>query len=167
MDDKEEFILNNYYKADINSFQSGTLQFPLTELEEGAHKIVLKAWDTFNNSSEAEINFTVADPNSVVIYDLSNYPNPFNSSTNFRFEHNRSGENIAVTLDIISPISGTVFSADFEVENSPSIVDLFEWKGENTFGQKLDAGIYVYRLTLRSIRDGAKNQEYKKLILIN
>ncbi|MEQ8474776.1 type IX secretion system sortase PorU [Fulvivirga sp.] len=167
LDDSEEFVLNNYYRADINSFESGTLLFPISDLEKGPHKIKLKAWDTYNNSSEAEINFTVADPNSVVIYDLSNYPNPFNNSTNFRFEHNRSGENVAVTLDIISPISGTVFSADFNIENSPSIVDLYEWNGENSFGQKLDAGIYVYRLTLRSIRDGAKNQEYKKLILIN
>ncbi|MEQ9165402.1 MAG: type IX secretion system sortase PorU [Fulvivirga sp.] len=167
LDDSEEFVLNDYYRADINSFESGTLLFPISDLEKGPHKIKLKAWDTYNNSSEAEINFTVADPNSVVIYDLSNYPNPFNNSTNFRFEHNRSGENVAVTLDIISPISGTVFSADFNIENSPSIVDLYEWNGENSFGQKLDAGIYVYRLTLRSIRDGAKNQEYKKLILIN
>lgn len=167
LDDGEEFVLNDYYTADINSFKRGTLKFPITYLEKGEHRIVLKAWDTYNNSSEAEINFTVADPNSVVIYDLSNYPNPFNNTTNFRFEHNRSGENIAVKLDIISPIAGTVFSADFNIENSPSIVDLYEWNGENTFGQKLDGGIYVYRVTLRSIRDGAKNQEYKKLILIN
>jgi hypothetical protein len=167
LDGDQTFVLNNYYQARLNSYKKGSVKFPLTDLSKGKHTIVVKAWDTYNNSSEATIKFTVADPNSIVIYNLTNYPNPFNNYTKFRFAHNRAGDNLSITLDIISPISGTVFKSNFEIKNSPSEIELFEWNGESVFGDKLDAGVYIFSVTVRSIRDGAKNQDYKKLILIN
>ncbi|HNP20347.1 MAG TPA: type IX secretion system sortase PorU [Fulvivirga sp.] len=167
LDGEQTFVMNAYYQAHLNSYKKGSLRFPITGLSKGEHAIVVKAWDTYNNSSESRIDFTVADPNSIVIYNLKNYPNPFTNTTNFKFSHNRAGENLKVTLDIISPISGTVFTSDFEIDNSPSEINLFEWNGESVTGDKLDAGIYIFRVTVRSIRDGAKKQDYKKLILIN
>ncbi len=167
LDGEQTFVMNAYYQAHLNSYKKGSLKFPITGLSKGEHSIVVKAWDTYNNSSESRIDFTVADPNSIVIYNLKNYPNPFTKSTSFKFSHNRAGENLNVILDIISPISGTVFNASFEIDNSPSEINLFDWNGESVTGDKLDAGIYIFRVTVRSIRDGAKKQDYKKLILIN
>ncbi len=167
LDDEETFIANEYYRDFKDDFTKGYLSFPITNLSKGPHNLKLKVWDTYNNSSEAEINFTVADPNEVVIYRLENYPNPFTRFTNFKFSHNRSGEDLLVTLSITAPLSGTVYQQEFEVENSPSDLELVEWSASTENGQNLKAGVYIYSVTVRSIRDGAKSQAYQKLILIN
>ena len=39
------------------------ISFPFSNLEKGEHTISVKVWDVFNNSSEAEITFVVADEN--------------------------------------------------------------------------------------------------------
>lgn len=167
LDDDETFIANEYYRSFQGDFTKGYLSFPLTDLSKGPHKATVKAWDVNNNSSEQDIFFTVADPNEVVIYKLENYPNPFNQSTNFRFTHNRAGDDLEVTLTITSPLSGTVYEKNIEVENSASDVDLLNWEANTENGQKLTAGIYIYSIEVRSIKDGAKRQAHQKLILIN
>ena len=46
-------VLNDYYESDIDSYQSGEIRYPFTELEDGLHTLSVKVWDVFNNSSEA------------------------------------------------------------------------------------------------------------------
>jgi hypothetical protein len=167
IDGGKSFILNEFYRANKNTYKEGWIEFPLTNLTKGPHSITLKAWDTYNNSSESRINFTVADPNSIVIYELSNHPNPFNHFTTFRVKHNRAGDNLELQLEIVSLVSGSILTKNFKIDNSSSEIDFFEWDGSTITGQKLNPGIYLYHLVIRSLRDGVKNQEYKKLILIN
>ncbi len=167
LDDKQTFILNDHYEAFKDTYQKGMITFPLEDLTMGKHVVSVKAWDTYNNSSESNIEFIVADPNSIVIYDIANIPNPFSNSTIFEISHNRAGENLSIDLEVISPIAGSVIQYQIEIENSPSDVRFFEWDGRSSTGEKLLPGIYIYKVGLRSIRDGAKNQAYKRLMLIN
>ncbi|MEQ8927008.1 MAG: type IX secretion system sortase PorU [Fulvivirga sp.] len=167
LDDEIEYNLNAYYRADKDSYQRGVVTFPFKNLSKGKHTIRLKAWDTFNNSSESVISFEVADPNAMVIYDIYNYPNPFNDFTTFGFSHNKSGDDLEVELQIFSPVSGLIFTNVFNIDNSQSTVEFYNWEGRNMNGEKLKGGIYIYRLNVRSKRDGAKNSAHKKLILIN
>ncbi len=167
LDNSKTFVINKYYQAFQDSYQEGMITFPLRDLSQGKHTIKVKAWDTFNNSSESIIEFNVADPNSVVIYDINNYPNPFSNSTSFEITHNRAGENLVMDLEIISPVGGSVVTHQIEVDNSTSDIRFFEWDGTSTSGEKLPPGIYIYKVAIRSISDGAKNQAYKRLMLIN
>ncbi len=167
LDDDQVFILNDFYNAKKDTYQEGVAVFPLNGLEKGRHVIRLKAWDTFNNSSEKEIEFFVADPNSLLVSELKNTPNPVRSATTFSFDHNRSGDDLEVNLQIISSMGELVRDLDFRVDDSLPRVDLFEWDGSSTTGEKLTQGIYLYRVTVRSVLDGAKGQNYQKLIIIN
>ena len=167
LDEDEVYNLNAYYSAFSNTYKRGFVCFPLKNLTKGRHTITLKVWDVYNNSSESTINFSVADPNSVVIYDVDNYPNPFSQLTNFRLKHNKAGEDLILDLELISPISGLVYNNSFSVKNSDSIIDFFQWDGRGYNGEKINPGIYIYRVTVRSTKDGAKNTAQKKLILIN
>ena len=167
LDETQIYNLNNYYTAFSNTYQKGFLNFPLKNLSKGQHTLKLQVWDTYNNSNESTISFTVADPNSVVIYDVDNYPNPFDDYTNFRLQHNKSGEDILIELELISPISGLVYNNSFTIKNSNSFVEFFQWNGKGLNGEKISPGIYIYQVTVRSIKDGAKNTAQKKLILIN
>ncbi len=167
LDDDEVFLLNSFYTAKKDTYQQGWVAFPVDDLEQGRHVIRLRAWDTFNNSSEKEIEFFVADPNSLVVSDLKNSPNPVRLNTIFSFKHNRAGDDLEVNLQIMSAMGKVVQDLDFRIPDSTPLVNLFEWDASGTTGQKLLPGIYLYRVTVRSILDGAKGREFQKLILIN
>jgi len=167
LDDSIEFVLNDYYESALDTYQKGWVIFPIKNLKAGKHNITLRAWDTFNNASEQTIEFEVADPNSLIISNLRNYPNPFSNETSFSFRHNRPGEKLEAEIEIISRMGQEVFSKTYYIENSPSLVNLSEWDGSNGQGEKLTQGIYIYKLKLRSLSDGAVGEGHQKLIFIN
>ena len=65
-----KIILNEYYEADIDSYQSGKVEYPLENLSEGIHTITFKVWDVFNNSSESSIEFFVSESEDLIIKHL-------------------------------------------------------------------------------------------------
>lgn len=167
LDDSIQYNLNSFYVADADTYQRGWVNFPLRNLSKGKHSIKLRAWDTYNNSAEKSINFFVLDPNTLHISELFNFPNPFSTATTFVFKHNRAEDDLEVTLEIINAMSGSVRKLEFELENSSSTVLLPKWEGTNSFGQKLNAGIYLFTLSVRSKKDGANAQRQQRLVLIN
>ena len=48
---ENSYVLNDYYEANIDDFQNGTINFPLSDISPGSHTLRLKAWDVYNNSS--------------------------------------------------------------------------------------------------------------------
>ena len=87
---KINIILNNFYSSQIDNYKKGTVVFPFNNLDEGEHKLTLKVWDVFNNSSEKEIFFNVVDSEVFIISDFNCFPNPLTTSTDFYFEYNQS-----------------------------------------------------------------------------
>ena len=106
-DETNPFILNEYYQADVDDFTTGTANYKLRNLEEGLHTLTLKAWDVYNNSSTAEIQFIVFGDNQLEIRRVLNYPNPFVNYTEFWFEHNRPSEMLDVQVQIFT-VTGKV-----------------------------------------------------------
>ena len=58
---KAPIVLNDFYKADLNTYKSGTVRYPFSNLTEGSHTLKLRAWDVHNNSSEAFTEFVVSE----------------------------------------------------------------------------------------------------------
>lgn len=170
LDGKWSYILNDYYSTDKNNATRGTVVYPMDTLQPGAHKISLAVSDNYNNIGTASINFVVSDGSGIAIGDFYCYPNPFNSTsetTTFHFNHTRSGEDIEASL-IIYDITGRQMAfIDFEVPSSPYQVDFGKWTGENGSGVKFSAGLYVAKLSVRSLVDGSKNERSTKLIILN
>lgn len=167
IDEEQEIIVSNFYKNDVNSYQAGTLRYPLTGLQEGKHHIILKVWDTHNNSSQAQLEFVVADRNTLVIQNFLNYPNPFRDETTISFEHNRSGEDLEFIIEIFDLNGQIVKKSMGSIKHSEFRVNDVTWDGRNSSGKKMQSGLYICRIFVRSLRDGAKNQGYHKLVMIN
>ena len=53
-------VLNDDYESDLDSYQSGTIEYAFKDLSEGRHTLELTVWDTYNNSAKAYIEFVVA-----------------------------------------------------------------------------------------------------------
>lgn len=167
LDDKTEkaFVLNNYYEADLNSYQKGTIKFPFTDLEEGRHKLTLKVWDVYNNSKEVTTEFIVVKAKDVVLSRVYNYPNPFTTHTEFWFEHNQANKQLYVQVQIftvsgklVKTIEKNIFSEGFR---STSIT----WDGLDDYGDRLARGVYIYHLKVRA-ENLSLADKYEKLVIL-
>jgi len=167
LDDQNEFILNNFYTADIDSYRSGKIEYQLSDLEEGRHYLTLKVWDVYNNMAEGYLEFLVGESEQFIIKNLINYPNPFNEETTFSFEHNRSGEDLDIDIQIYSRTGSLVKVIDAITVNSEFRINDIKWDGRGESGKKLESGLYIYRVIVRSLLDGAKKEDFKKLVIIN
>jgi hypothetical protein len=160
----EAIDLNSYYVADKDTYKSGRIQFPVSNLTDGRHKLKIKAWDIHNNSSEKEIQFSINNSKNVSIQKIFNYPNPFTSKTDFYIEQNNINTPVSVKLDILT-ISGRLVK-QFYNENvlfKSTIENVFEWDGLDQFGDQLAKGVYFYKITLSS--QSGTSSKLEKLVI--
>lgn len=158
-------VLNNFYEADLDTYQSGRVSYQFTELEPGEHSVTFKVWDVNNNSSEQTLEFIVVEEEELGITHLLNYPNPFTTNTNFFFEHNQCCSSLDVKIEIFT-VSGKLVKTIFETVNSIAYrSDGINWDGRDDFGDKLARGVYVYRLTVKT-PEGMKSEKIEKLVIL-
>jgi len=158
-------ILNNFYEADLDTYQSGKVSYRLSELSEGPHQLTFKVWDVNNNSAEASLDFIVVNETEIGISHLLNYPNPFTTNTDFYFEHNQVCNSLDVKVEIftvsgklVKTILETVLTSGFRSEG-------INWDGRDDFGDRLARGVYVYRLSIET-EQGDKAEKIEKLVIL-
>lgn len=158
-------ILNDYYVADANSYKSGAISFPYFNLEDGAHTLELKVWDIHNNSSKASINFVVASSGTVALNELFNYPNPVFDYTTFSFEHNQSGEDMDVIIDIYGMDGKRVTRLEENFVANGYRNNEIKWDVTDQNGSKIAKGIYLYKVSVR-LNDGKEASQTNRLVVI-
>lgn len=159
------FILNDYYRANLNSYQSGKIKFPLSEIAEGEHTIHLKVWDVSNNSFETKTNFVVGAEDNLEIAHVKNFPNPFSTSTQIQFEHNQAGKWIEVDYQIYSIAGKKVFNTKKTFEIAPTRVVSILWEGQNNNEQTLESGTYFCRILVKDKYNRITQKTLKLIIL--
>ncbi len=164
--DDQVFNLNDFYTANRNTFQQGTLVYPLQDLEPGRYSAVLKVWDTHNNSSEVTLDFAVSDQPLLFVYNPIAYPNPVIDSTVFSFEHDREDEDLYVTLLVYSSRGELVSKRQVLFENSQRNI-VIPWDAQTNSGEALKLGIYYSRVIIQSRLDGATKEITQKLVIVN
>lgn len=169
LDNKWSYTLNDFYTSDKNNAQLGTLIYPLDTLKKGRHMLTLAASDTYGNRSIAAIDFVVTDGSGIAVSNFLNSPNPFYSSseTSFYFTHTRAGEDLEAVLTIYDFSGKPLNNIHYSVTSSDYTVDLGQWDGKNSQGIKIGPGIYVARLSVRSLADGSQCDRALKLIILN
>ena len=166
LDNDQKFELNDYYINKPDSYKTGWVTFPINDLSIGSHAIKLTAWDTHNNSSESEITFLVVNDDRLKISNLISYPNPFSDRTTISFEQNRAGDDLEITAEIYSMEGKKICSLQMTDENSSSRISNIVWDGRDQVGRSVGGGLYILKLFVRSLLDGAKISANEKLVLI-
>ncbi|MDG1334255.1 MAG: type IX secretion system sortase PorU [Crocinitomicaceae bacterium] len=161
----DPIVLNDYYVADLDSYQSGEIRYNFTELEPGPHTLSLKVWDVNNNSSETSIEFVVRAKENVELDHVLNYPNPFTTSTEFFFEHNQACVDLDAQIQIFT-VSGRLV----KTINESVLCDGFRskgihWNGLDDFGDQLAKGVYVYHVKVRT-PEGEIAEKTEKLVIL-
>ena len=140
-------ILNNYYTADVNTYQSGKIKFALPTLSEGPHQFIIKAWDLIGNSNKDTLNVIVPNSRILSVKNLTNYPNPVGSSTRFSFEISQLREgnkSLIYTIEIYNNIGIKQLTKTFEgaLLNRVVLSNVIEVGS-------LPAGTYFYKLIVK------------------
>ncbi len=140
-------ILNNYYTADVNTYQSGKIKFALPTLSEGPHQFIIKAWDLIGNSNKDTLNVIVPNSRILSVKNLTNYPNPVGSSTRFSFEISQLREgnkSLIYTIEIYNNIGIKQLTKTFEgaLLNRVVLSNVVEVGS-------LPAGTYFYKLIVK------------------
>lgn len=159
-------ILNAFYIADLDTYQSGSIRFPYNDLPIGRHIITVKAWDTFNNSSEKELEFVVAESASIALEQVFNYPNPMFEATNFQFLHDEVGEDLIVQILIYDQRGTLRQDLSFEVNNSDIQVNNLTWDGRDSSGNRIGEGIYIYKMIVTSPKNNKQGIQSSRLVVI-
>ena len=147
---QEQYILNDYYEATVDDYQSGIVRYQLKDLEEGEHFLSLKVWDVYNNSSEASISFIVKDDGGFILESVYNYPNPADEYTVFQYTHNAPDENHEVTLEVFD-LSGRLVTQIKETRyESGYVSNPLEWNLQSSGNSYLAPGVYPYRLKVKT-----------------
>jgi hypothetical protein len=165
LDEAETFVLNDYYKASVNTFKEGWVVFPLDNLAEGLHEVTITARDVFNNSNQLTVTFEVAEKGTLIVKTLQNFPNPVKDQTTFRFTHNRPGEDLDIVFTLIDTQGKVVTENQVYIANSRSTIDLPIWESlpQSKF---IGSGIYIYGIKVRSTLDGATDQKHARMMVL-
>lgn len=164
VDDEDAAEINDSYTADIDSYQSGIIQYRLSDLEAGNHSLIMKVWDVYNNSSEAEIEFIVVESEDLTLKHVFNYPNPFVTNTSFYFEHNQPGIELDVLIQIFTSSGKLVKTIETTTTSDGYLSDAIFWDGLDNYGDLIGRGVYFYRLKVRNT-SGDTAEKYEKLLI--
>lgn len=163
----KRYNLGDSYQADMDSYQRGTVKYPLRNLQDGRHTIMVEAWDVYNNVGRGSTEFIVVSSEQAALQHVLNYPNPFTTSTNFQFDHNFLYRGIDIQVQIFT-ISGKLVKTinASRVPTTYSVRDI-HWDGLDEYGDQLARGTYLYKVTVRST-DGTQTEasEYQKMVIL-
>lgn len=162
----EPIILNDFYETELDDFTNGKVNYQLRDLSPGLHTIKIKAWDTYNNSSEITLTFEVISDTKLVLENVLNYPNPFTTYTEFWFNHNKPNELLEVQVQVFTISGKLVKTINETVQTTGGLSRSTTWNGLDDFGNKIGKGVYVYKLRVVSTANNLSTEKYEKLVIL-
>lgn len=165
-DETNPYVVNDYYETEVDDYTQGSVFYKLRDLEPGLHTLSFKAWDVYNNSSTAEIQFVVAGDGELKITHVLNYPNPFHNYTEFWFNHNRPFEPLQVQVQVFTVTGKVVWTQNQVVTTSGFLSREITWDGRDDFGDLIGKGVYVYKLTVKSTLTNDQVEKFEKLVIL-
>lgn len=154
-----------YFTPAEDGSPSGTIAYPISALQDGAHTLMLRVWDTSNNPTETSLDFFVDAGAMPKIFDVYTDTNPASTEARFYIEHNRPDARLTVTVEVFNlngrlEWSSTVTGRSDMFRTAPVVWDLTDRSG-----RRVPRGIYLYRASL-SADGGATSTSMSKRIAV-
>ena len=150
LDDTTKVIVNQYFTSDLDDYRSGKINYQLKNLTEGEHQLKLKVWDTYNNSSEIPLRFSVVVSKENLLTNVFCYPNPTKDITHFSFEHERVGDDLSVSIEIYDSYGRTIKRINENAYKITSPYDQILWNISED-SSPIVTGNYFYRIFVKSL----------------
>ncbi len=153
------YTLNDYFEAETNSYQEGKVRMKLPLLTAGKHTLTFHCWDLLNNSTTATLDFEVIPGLTPEIFSVYNYPNPVRTVTSFVIEHDRPQVILKTTLSIYD-LSGRLI-----ISMNQNNADNLTWDLKDSTGKKVQPGVYVYRVSVKTNNSEQTSKANKIIVL--
>ncbi len=144
-DPSSTVVLNSFYEGYIDQYNSGEVRFRLDGLEDGEHTLTFKAWDIYNNPSETEISFVVANGDSPHLGSVYNYPNPAATDTYFVVNHNQTDGDVDIRISVSDPMGRKI--AEIKERRGVGESSVIHWQCMKG-GKPLPNGVYIYTVEI-------------------
>jgi hypothetical protein len=139
---------------DYDPAEGWVTYFP-SMLEWGLHKLEILATDRAGNVAEFSTSFMTQEIFKFV--KIRVYPNPARSNVNIEYKLTRLAD---VTLNIYTIAGELVYSS----EKKNVATGTFVWKGENSSGNKVASGVYIY--SIKALLFGTSIHEQGAIALV-
>lgn len=157
-DPTQSYILNDYYQASANSYTTGEVKYKLPEMANGKHSLTFRVWDLLNNSTTESINFEVVKGLTPQLFSVYNFPNPVKSQTTIVVNHDRPETVLNTTVEIFDLAGRKIWSF------SQSSADNIHWDLTTNDGRRVNPGIYLYRVSIKTKDSNVSSKTNKMLI---
>ena len=158
------YNLNDAFQYDFGDYRTGHVGYTLPTLSDGPHKLLFRAWDVLNNSTTAELQFTVDARQEPLLQSVICTKNPATTYTQFVISHDRTGSEMDIELEIFDA-SGRKLWGRTETGIPTDQTYTIDWDLTTSSGSRLRTGVYLYRVLISS--NGSKQvSQAKKLIVL-
>jgi len=164
-DRSRPFVLNGYFENEFDDYTKGKVIYNIGSLRDGSHSVTVKAWDNFNNSSEASLAFIVEPDEKFILRNLINYPNPFTGETRISAEHNRPEDEFDITINIFSLDGRKIKILKSREVSAGFVLTPLLWDGTIEGGKRAGRGIYPYSVTVKT-NSGETAIGYGRMIIL-
>ena len=59
-----------------------------------------------------------------------------------------------------------VWTKNQTITNAETLSREITWDGKDDFGDKIGKGVYIYKLTVKSVLSNSKTEKYEKLVIL-
>lgn len=162
------YNLNSLYEPFVGDYKRGSVALLLNELPAGEHKLILRAWDLFNNSSVTETTFVVVPGLAPDFINFRISPNPIRpgQTSQFVLTHNFSNSEMNAMFEVFN-MQGEILWRSTETSTSDGDKYIYEWDGTTQSGQPLPTGLYLCRASLSSGESSYVSKTIKFIVVDN
>jgi len=148
IDDSASEDLTPFFNYNLDSYTEGFLEKEIGPLSIGEHRLVIEAWDSFNNLNQTSRTFLVGSEGEegYAVRNVYNWPNPMSGETFFTYSLTQAGTRdvsvkiYTLTGKLVDEIRGL---GTRQLYNSNSDRP---WHGRDRAGYELANGVYLYKV---------------------
>ncbi len=157
-DDFNSFDITPFFEYDLDSYQSGKIEYQITELSPGNHVLKILAFDNLNKPAVKTTSFKVSESSELAISNILPYPNPMpKTGGDFTFILSNDAQ---ITIDIYT-ITGKKINSlkSFATKGFNKIT----WNGRDKQASKLANNTYFY--IIKATANGKTITKREKFII--
>lgn len=158
LDGAAPWVLNDLYTAQLG--QGGRILFPLQGLQEGAHRLVLKAWDNAGNPATRTLDFRVSAYKELPLRSLALSPNPMQDVARLQLRQETEGNTLQLSMQWYA-MDGTSLGTVLEKRYQASKEELWEWRRPAYW----KPGIYLCVVRVAELERGLELQKVFKVVI--
>lgn len=162
--DKEYEDLSNFFTPDPETSGKGSIAYPLTNLEPGEHTLRLTVWDNANNSTSAELAFSVGINLQPDLTDLSLLYHRESDQLSIKASVDRAMTKMGYSIECFDLSGREVWKVNSTSNTGSGSCVQHTWDLRDSNGDRVPRGIYIIKATVET-EEGIKSSERKKIAI--